>query len=67
MTNTPLVSVFTGTISNQSVQLCNARDLHHFLESQQQFSDWIKHRINQYNFIEGEDYFIKGLRKLKRV
>ena len=58
MTNTPLVPVFTGTISNQSVQLCNARDLHHSLESQQQFSDWIKHRINQYGFIEGEDYFI---------
>lgn len=58
MTTTNLVPVFTGTISNQSVQLCNARDLHHSLESQQQFSDWIKHRINQYGFIEGEDYFI---------
>ncbi|MBV6447270.1 antA/AntB antirepressor family protein [Nitrosomonas sp.] len=58
MTNTPLVPVFTGTLSNQSVQLCNARDLHHSLESQQQFSDWIKHRINQYGFIDGEDYFI---------
>ena len=33
-------------------------DLHLSLESQQQFSDWIKHRINQYGFIQGEDYFI---------
>lgn len=58
MTNTLLVPVFIGTINNQSVQLCNARDLHLSLESQQQFSDWIKHRINQYGFIQGEDYFI---------
>lgn len=56
MTNTSLVPVFTGTINNQSVQLCNARDLHHFLESHRQFANWIKERIEQYGFTEGEDY-----------
>lgn len=56
MTNTPLVPVFTGTISNQSIQLCNARDLHHSLESQQEFANWIKNRIKQYGFIQNEDY-----------
>jgi phage anti-repressor protein len=56
MTNTPLVPVFTGTISNQSIQLCNARDLHHFLESGREFATWIKNRIEQYGFIAGEDY-----------
>lgn len=56
MTNTSLVPVFTGTIQNQSIQLCNARDLHHFLESGREFATWIKDRIKQYSFIAGEDY-----------
>ena len=34
----------------------NARDLHGFLESKQDFSTWIKARIKSYNFIEGVDY-----------
>lgn len=28
----PLIPVFTGTLQDQSVQLCNARDLHIFLQ-----------------------------------
>lgn len=36
----------------------NARDLHSFLGSKQQFADWIKTRINQYGFIENQDYVI---------
>lgn len=36
----------------------NARDLHSFLESKQQFADWIKSRINQYGFVENQDYQI---------
>lgn len=34
----------------------NARDLHAFLESKQQFADWIKGRINKYDFVEGKDF-----------
>ncbi len=56
MTNTPLVPVFTGTISSQPIQLCNARDLYQFLEVGKDFSTWIKNRIEQYGFIAGEDY-----------
>lgn len=58
MTTTDLVPVFTGIIQHQSVQLCNARDLHKFLESRQDFSNWIKNRIEQYGFIADEDYSI---------
>ena len=36
----------------------NARDLHEFLESKQQFADWIKNRIRQYDFVEGIDYVL---------
>lgn len=34
----------------------NARELHGFLESKQEFSNWIKNRIKQYGFIENQDY-----------
>lgn len=36
----------------------NARDLHKQLKSGQQFSDWIKNRIESYQLIEGVDYFM---------
>ena len=34
----------------------NARHLHAFLESKQDFSDWIKNRIKKYDFIENQDF-----------
>ena len=58
MTNSNLVTVFNGIIANQSVQLANSRELHAFLESKQQYTDWIKNRINEYGFIQDEDYLV---------
>lgn len=43
---------------NNGQRAVNARDLHAFLESKQQFADWIKSRINQYGFVENQDYQI---------
>lgn len=40
----------------QGFKAVNARYLHSFLESKQQFSDWIKGRINKYDFVEGKDF-----------
>jgi phage anti-repressor protein len=37
-------------------QLVNARELHEFLESRQDYSTWIKSRISKYDFIENQDY-----------
>lgn len=34
----------------------NARELHQFLESKQDFSNWIKSRIEKYGFVENQDY-----------
>jgi len=34
----------------------SARLLHAFLESKQQFTDWIKDRIQKYDFIENQDF-----------
>lgn len=43
---------------NNGQRAVNARDLHAFLESKQDFSTWIKNRIEQYGFIENQDYQI---------
>lgn len=37
-------------------QVVSARELHSFLESNQQFSDWIQNRIEKYGFTENQDY-----------
>lgn len=34
----------------------NARELHEFLESKQEFANWIKNRIKQYGFVENQDF-----------
>lgn len=38
--------------------LVNARELHVFLESKQEFANWIKNRISSYGFIEYQDYLV---------
>ena len=38
------------------IETVNARELHEFLESKQEFSSWIKARIMKYGFEENEDY-----------
>ena len=37
-------------------QAVSARELHVFLESKQDFSTWIKNRIEKYGFIENQDF-----------
>lgn len=37
----------------------SARELHQFLESKQQFADWIRNRIEKYSFNEGVDFYKK--------
>jgi anti-repressor protein len=39
-------------------QTVNARELHAFLEVGKDFSTWIKGRIEQYDFVENEDYVV---------
>jgi phage anti-repressor protein len=56
-TNT-LIPVFAGELSGMPVQLVDARLLHTFLESAQDFSDWVKKRIKAYGFIENTDYLL---------
>jgi len=46
-------------------RLINARELHYKLGNKRKFADWIKQRIEKYNFTENEDFirfhnFVKG-------
>lgn len=61
MNASKLIPVFTGTLQYQTVQLSNARDLHAMLDVGKDFSTWIKDRIEQYGFTEGEDYIVAKL------
>lgn len=56
MNEAQLIPVFTGEIQGEQCQLCDARDLHAFLEVGRDFSTWAKSRIDEYGFVEGEDY-----------
>ncbi|WP_413178538.1 antA/AntB antirepressor family protein [Escherichia coli] len=53
-----LIPVFSGTTSNETVLLCNARDLHDFLEVGKVFAAWINARIEEYGFEENKDFVV---------
>ncbi|EPM2236715.1 antA/AntB antirepressor family protein, partial [Escherichia coli] len=57
MTN-QLIPVFDGTINNEPVLLCNARNLHAFLGIGKMFAHWIKDRLGEYGFVENQDFVI---------
>ena len=53
-------------ISNEGgKQTVNARDLYIHLESKQDFSDWIRNRIKQYDFVDDQD-FVTNHKKVGR-
>ncbi len=58
MKNTTLVPISNQIISGNEIQTVNARELHSFLGSKTKFPDWIKNRIEDYGFVEGEDFFL---------
>lgn len=51
-----LIPVFTGELTEQETQFCNARDLHRSLKVGRDFSNWIKGRIEEYGFVRGIDF-----------
>lgn len=53
-----LIQLHSHDLDGASVQTVNARDLHDFLEVGKDFSTWIKDRIEQYGFDEGQDYAV---------
>ncbi len=51
-----LVPVFMHKIGDQEVQCCDARTLWQWLGTKTKFNDWIKRRIEEYTFIQENDY-----------
>ncbi len=51
-----LIPFGQAIIGEGLVQTVNARDLHVFLEIGKDFSTWLKSRIEQYEFIENQDF-----------
>lgn len=56
MTAQELVPVVSAEIGDRTLKAVNARDLHAFLEVGRDFSTWIKDRIEEYGFLEEEDF-----------
>lgn len=61
------IQIFQQEINNEKVNSVNARDLWVALESKQDFSTWIKARLEQTYAVENEDYgvFQKAVENLK--
>lgn len=51
-----LIPIGSASIEGDVIQTVNARDLHAFLGSNQDFTTWIKARIQKYGFVEGDDF-----------
>ena len=51
-----LINVTNRTIGKHTVQTVNARELHEFLETRSKFAEWINRRINEYKFLENQDF-----------
>src|SRR5690606_18696437 len=51
-----IVKIKGKDIGGNTLQTVCARALHSLLESKQDFSTWIEGRIEEYSFIEGEDF-----------
>ena len=51
-----LISLTQSAINGNAVETVSARELHAFLESKQDFSTWIKNRVEQYDFVENQDF-----------
>ncbi|OQX10863.1 MAG: hypothetical protein BWK73_19085 [Thiothrix lacustris] len=53
-----IIPVSSRNVSGNQEQGVNARDLYNFLEVGRDFSNWIKGRIEEYGFVENQDFGI---------
>ncbi|MBU2541948.1 antA/AntB antirepressor family protein [Patescibacteria group bacterium] len=52
------IKVIQKDFNGDKKRFVNARELHHWLSVGRDFSNWIKDRIEKYDFVENLDYFI---------
>jgi len=53
---TEMIPIQKEEVGGSEVKTVNARDLHLFLESRQEFANWIRNRIGEYGFVDGRDF-----------
>ena len=53
-----LIKLQPQPINGTPTETVSARELHAFLEVQTRFNDWIKNRIEQYDFVENQDFLV---------
>lgn len=53
-----LITIEKRDLAGSHTETVNARDLHAFLEVGKDFSNWIKDRIEQYSFVQDQDYLL---------
>ena len=63
---TELIKTTGITLNGDKITAVNARDLWKFLESKQEFANWIKDRVEKYRFVEGKDFLINFSKSLGR-
>lgn len=51
-----LIPIQLADIGGEQIQTCNARELHKFLEVKSHFRDWIKNHIEDFRFVEDQDF-----------
>ena len=52
------INSINAKFNGESISTVNARELHEWLESKQDFSTWIKKRIKQCRFVENIDFVL---------
>lgn len=64
---TELIKTTQLVLNDENTTAICARELWSFLESKQEFANWIRHRIEKYGFLEGKDFtidkFVNGKNK----
>lgn len=53
---TELIRIEPSCIGGETIQTCNARDLHAFLKVKARFNDWIRNRVEDFGFQENQDF-----------
>lgn len=53
------MQIYNDKTIGAEINSANAREIFQFLNSEQEYANWIKNRINHYNFIENQDYIIE--------
>ncbi|WP_265610703.1 antA/AntB antirepressor family protein [Campylobacter jejuni] len=53
------IQIYNNKTIGAEINSANAREIFYYLNSLQDYSNWIKNRINQYDFIENQDYIIE--------